>query len=128
MESRWSDGQQRQLAVGREPDPHGPNHRDVIQLLDPVPPGQSFQLNTTFTSTARIEDGVWVFTRDQKLGHHQDFYRDTVVLPPGAELISAAPSPVSQEQRDGTTILRFEGERSRGSKWVFSVKYRSLTN
>lgn len=125
-ESPWSDGQQRKLAVRREPDPHGHNRRDVIQLLDPVPPGQSFKLNTTFTSAARREDGVWVFTQDQNWGYHRNFYRDTVVLPPGAELISAEPAPVSQERRNGTTGLRFEGERNSGAKWVVSVKYRSL--
>jgi hypothetical protein len=126
-ESPWSDGQQRKLAVRREPDPRGPNRRDVIQLLDPVPPGQSFKLNTTFASAALRENGAWVFTQDQSWGYRRNFYRDTVVLPPGAEFISAAPAPVSQEQRDGATVLRFEGERSSGAKWILRVKYRPLT-
>lgn len=127
-ESPWSDGQERKLAVRREPDPHGPNRRDVIQLLDPVPPGQRFVLNTTFTWPARRENGVWVFTQDQNWGYRRNFYRDTVVLPPGAELISVEPAPVSQEERDGRAVLRFEGERGRGAKWICSVKYRLRTN
>jgi hypothetical protein len=125
-ESPWSEGQQRKLAVRREPDPHGRNHRDVIQLLDPVPPGQQFTLSTTFDWQAHRENGAWVFTLDQNWGYRRNSYRDTVVLPPGAELMSAAPAPVSQEQRDGTTVLRFEGERGSGAKWILSVKYRPL--
>ena len=123
-ESPWSDGQQRKLAVRREPDPNGPNRRDVIQLHDPVPPGQRFKLSTLFTWPARRENGIWVFTLDQNWGYRRNLYRDTVVLPPGAELISAEPAPVGQEQRYGKTELRFAGERGAGAKWVYEVKYR----
>jgi hypothetical protein len=127
-ESPWSDGQQRKLAVRREPDPHGPNWRDVIQLLDPVPPGQWFRLSTTSARPARRENGVWVFSLDQNWGYRRNFYRDTVALPPGAELVSAEPAPVTQQQREGKTVLHFEGERGSGAKWVYTVKYRLPEN
>lgn len=127
-ESPWSDGQQRKLAVRREPDPHGPNRRDVIQLLDPVPPGQRFKLSNVFAWPARRENGVWVFTLDQNWGYRRNFYRDAVILPPGAELVSAEPAPVTQEQREGKTVLHFEGERGSGAKWIYVVKYRLPEN
>ncbi len=123
-ESPWSDGQNRKLAVRREPDPRAPNYRDVIQLIDPVPPAGRFTLKTSFSASAKRENGIWVFALDQNWGYRRNFYRDTVELPAGAELISAEPAPVSREQRDGKTLLRFEGERASGAKWVCVVKYR----
>jgi hypothetical protein len=123
-QSAWSDGQDRKLAVRREPDPNGPNYRDVIQLLDAVSPGQRFTLKTSFTWSAHEENGVWVFKLDQNWGYRRNFYRQTVMLPPGAELISAEPAPVGREQRDGAVVLRFEGERGAGAKWAPVVKYR----
>lgn len=122
--SPWSDGQNRKLAVRREPDPRGPNHRDVIQLLDPVPPAGRFTLRTTFSWPVQSENGIWVFTLDQNWGYRRNFYRDTVELPVGAELVSAEPVPMSREQRDGKTVLRFQGERGKGAKWLCVVKYR----
>jgi len=65
-----------------------------------------------------------VFKLDQNWGYRRNVYRDTVVLPTGAELVSAEPAPVSQEQRDGKTALHFEGERGSGAKWICVVKYR----
>ncbi|HOW63902.1 MAG TPA: hypothetical protein P5186_00745 [Candidatus Paceibacterota bacterium] len=125
--SPWTDGQGRKLAVRREPDPRGPNRRDVIQLLDPVPPGQRFKLSNIFAVSARRENGDWVLALDQNWGYRRNFYRDTLVLPPGAELVSAEPAPGSQEQRNGQTVLRFEAERGRGEKWICTVKYRQAT-
>jgi len=123
-ESPWADGYQRKLAVRREPDPNGPNHRDVIQLLESVPPGQPLRLNTTYDQAANQEAGTWVFALDQNWGYRRNRYRDTIVLPPGAELVSAEPAPVRQEQRDGTTVLHLEGERTANAKWNCVVKYR----
>ncbi len=123
-ESRWSDGQGRKLEVVREADPKGPNHRDVIQLLEPVPPGQSFTLSTTFTRKAQRENGVWVFTQYANWGYHRNLYRDTVLLPPGAELVSAEPGATRLEHQDGRAVLHFEGERSAGAKWLYVVKYQ----
>ena len=127
-ESSWMDGQQWKLAVRREPDPNGANHRDAIQLREPVPPGQRFTLKGACTMAARRENGMWVFKLDQNWGYRRNWYRDTVVLPAGAGFLSSEPAPVSQEQRDSTTVLRFEGERDSGEKWAYVVKYRLPTN
>jgi hypothetical protein len=127
-ESLWTDGQNRKLAVRREPGSNGSNHRDVIQMIEPVPPGRPFRVSTAFTDAARRENGIWVVTLEQDWAYRRNYYRDTVVLPPGAQFVSAEPAPVSQEQRGGATVLRFEGERGRGSKWATAVKYRLATN
>lgn len=78
----------------------------------------------TFTTTARHEKGIGTFTLDQDWGYRRNLYRDGVVLRTGAQLVSAEPTPARREQREGKTVLHFEGERGAGVKWAYTVKYR----
>jgi len=123
--SGWSDGQGRKLAVRREPEADGANHRNVIQLLEPVPPGAAFRLRMKISLAAEREDDLWVIRLDQNWsGYRRHLYRDTVVLPAGAELVGVEPTPLRQETVAGATVLHLEGERASGRPWSPVVKYR----
>jgi len=123
-ESPWTDGQGRRLTVRREPDPRGPNIGDVIQLLDPVPPGQHYTLHHVNETSAQRREDVWVFNQDRSWGYRRNNYRETLILPKGAQVVSVDPEPASREIRNGEPVLHFEGERGAGAKWVFTVEYR----
>lgn len=120
--SSWGDGRGRKLAVRREP--AGGNVRQVIQLIDPVRSGQPYVLHHVGTKHATQEGDVWTFTVRQNWGYTSDRYFESVALPPGAELVSAVPEPVTKEKRDGRTILAFCATRHQGLPWEYSVKYR----
>lgn len=120
-ESMYADSWGRQLAVRQEP--AGLNHRDVVQLIEPVSAGQHFWLKTTGEARAQRQGDNWKFSMSQNWGYRHNEFHDTVTLPKGASVISAEPSPESQETKDGVPVLRFSAERDRDQVWSYTVIY-----
>jgi hypothetical protein len=121
-DSPITDGEGRRLLVRVLP--AGPNHKSVIGLARAVEPGERFVLNWESGRNAVLEDGVWTFSIDQNWGYGVDHYRDVVVLPPGAEFVSADPEPAQKSQTEEGTVLYWEAERTHGARWAYTVKYR----
>jgi hypothetical protein len=129
-ESPYTDGFGRKLAVRREP--AGPNHRDVIQFVEPVPPFARFTLKFSVLSPwqthATREGDVWTLKETLGPSSLRRHYSYTIALPPAVEIVAADPEPGSQEVRDGNRILHFEAESGAGQKWSYAVKYRFLVS
>lgn len=121
-ESPYTDEQGRKLPVRVEP--AGPNRAWVITLFDPVPPGGRFTLRNETETSATREGETWVYSLDQRWGYRKNHYIDTVILPSGAQVVSAEPQSATQEVRDDQPVLRFEGTRAPGVEWRSTVRYR----
>jgi len=121
-DSPITDGEGRRLLVRILP--AGPNHKSVIGLARTVEPGERFVLNWESGRNAVLEDGVWTFSIDQNWGYGVDHFRDVVVLPPGAEFVSADPEPAQKSETEEGTVLYWEADRTHGARWAYTVKYR----
>lgn len=69
-------------------------------------------------------DGLWTYTIDYMYGYDETDFTQTVVLPPGAEVVSATPWPAAVYTLADRTVLRLEGVRGRNERFKFSVQYR----
>jgi len=72
---------------------------------------------------ARLEDGVWTY---QEGMHHvggDTEYGITIVLPPGAQLLSADPTAAVDGRDDRRTQLRFQGTAKDNTKYTYTVRY-----
>jgi hypothetical protein len=123
-DSPYSDGLGRNLAARREP--AGPNHRDVIQFVEPVAPFARFTLKSSFPWHGRATREGEVWTVKQTLGPSsvRIRYVQTVRLPPGAEMVSVDPLPKEQQTQDERVVLRLESQPIAGQQWTWTVKYR----
>jgi hypothetical protein len=125
-DSPYSDGMGRKLAVRREP--AGPNHRDLIQFVEAVPPFGRFILKSSSPSPwhtrATREGEVW--TAQETLGPSsvRIRYVQTVVLPPGAMVVSVDPPPEDQKNEEGRVVLHLQSKPIAGQRWNWTVKYR----
>ena len=104
--------------------PAGQNHVHVIGLARPVPPGERFQLIWKKTVAAASREGAWTFTMNQDWGYGVDYFRDVVVLPKGAEFVSADPKPEVVDEKEGRTRLYWSTTRTGGRRWEYTVQYR----
>jgi hypothetical protein len=117
------DGWGRKLPMRSEPAEE--NLRYFVKLIDPVPSGKPFTLETQNNVLLAIkQDDAWTFNMASDWGAKKNIYQDTVVLPPGAEVISAEPRPARIEQEGNSPVLHFEGTTKAGEKWRYTIRYR----
>ncbi len=76
---------------------------------------------------ATEDQGVWTYTNDYSYGYDTTDFVQTVVLPPGAEVVAATPWPATVYTLGDRTALRFEGVRGRNERFKFSVRFRLPT-
>jgi hypothetical protein len=119
-ESPYRDAKGRTLAFRREP--AGLNHRNVIQLIDPVPGTRDVQIFWTTKAQAIREGDVWIY----KLGPGNSF-NTTVELPTGAQIVSVEPPENSRGVRGDRTTLEFEVSTSPDKLVSYQIKYRLPT-
>jgi len=123
-ESPYTDGLGRKLAVRREP--AGVNHRDVIQFVEPVAPLARFTLR--FPGPGQVyatrEGDVWTVKQTLGPSSIRTRYNYTIMLPAGADIVSAEPTPKDQVQQDGKWVLHLEAAAKGGAQWSYTVRYR----
>ena len=73
---------------------------------------------------AAEDQGVWTYASDYSYGYDTTDFIQTVVLPPGAEVVAATPWPATVYTLGDRSALRFEGVRGRNDRFKFSVQYR----
>jgi hypothetical protein len=72
---------------------------------------------------ANLEDGVWTYQEGiQHVGSKKEF-KITILLPAGAKLLWAEPTPVVDVDAEGRTHLRFQGTASDNKKHTFTIRY-----
>jgi hypothetical protein len=125
-DSPYSDGFGQKLAGRREP--AGPNHRDVIQFVAPIPPFGRFTLKSSspwpWHTRATREGEAWTVTETLGPSSVRTRYIQTVALPPGGEIVSVDPLPKAQSNQGERVVLRLESEPKAGQQWKWTVKYR----
>jgi hypothetical protein len=101
------------------------NHRHDVTFTDSVFDQGKMRYTQVLDvpHAATLEDGIWT-CRDGM--HHVGFdtqYSITILLPPGAKLLSADPTATVEPHEDGRTHVRFQGMAKDGQKYAFTVRY-----
>jgi hypothetical protein len=120
-DSPVSDGKGRKLAI--QVNPAGANHQNVIQLAEPVAPGERFTLVWRESENATPQGGVWRFMMEQDWGYKENHYLDRVLLPPGSRFLSASPEPARIEERNGRTALILMKTLGANGRWEYVIQY-----
>jgi hypothetical protein len=121
---RWIDDRGRELpfTVSTEDG----RSRYTVSFIDPVMPGQRFTYKrvTENPALAQEKDGLWTYRADWGFGPQRYEYTEIVVLPQGAELVSARPEPARQHVWDHKPVLRFQARCREGEHFRYTVQYR----
>jgi hypothetical protein len=121
---RWIDGRGREMPATVSEENGQTRYR--VRLIEPVMPGEPVQ-HTRITESASIatkEGELWVFRQDLQHGFPANRYNDTVLLPRGAELVSADPEPSRQYLFDRSSVLVFRQSLDRQEHFRSVVQYR----
>jgi len=102
----------------------------TIHMVEPLLPGDEFnaRIVADYDSMAVRDGDLWVMKMSQsKWGFRNNRFEDTVLLPAGAELVSAEPKPDGTFTRLNRTGLRFTGTCSRKGEFKYTIKYHLNT-
>ena len=121
---RFTDSHGNELPVESVSE-HG-NVRHIVRLRRPVMSGRRFSYTRTqeYAKWSTKEEGVWTHSADFSYGHNTNEFSQTVVLPEGAEIVSATPVPVSKFTLNNKLIVRFEATRGQNDPFEYTVQYR----
>jgi hypothetical protein len=119
-----SDGEELPLTIS--PSPQNGHVRYDVNLPFPVMPGRRLDFTRVATGEqwAKQDQGTWTYTSDDMYGYDTTDFTQTVVLPPGAEVVSATPWPATVFTLGDRTAVRFEAVRGRNDRFKFTVQYR----
>lgn len=121
---RWIDRYGRELPYTITP--QGTHNRYDIKLREDVMPGQrlAYTGEAEIPVAAKEENGTWTHSGDPCYGLAKNDFTVTILLPKGAELVSANPTPTLDFVRDGRPAIRLQAVRGRNEKFKYSVRYR----
>jgi hypothetical protein len=122
--TRFVDGSGAELAFTTSP--QNEHVRYDVRLPRPVMPGERFNYSrfSEIADAATVEDGIWTYSSDVAYGYNTNEISQTIVLPAGAEIISASPWPESTFTLQGRPSVRFTGVRARDEALKYTIKYR----
>jgi len=97
-----------------------------VHLPRPIMPGRRFShtRSSECPNSATEKGGVWTHVTDFSYGYDTNEFSQTVVLPEGAEIVSAKPWPVAKFTLGNKQIVRFEAIRGRNDPFKYTVQYR----
>jgi len=72
---------------------------------------------------AKLEDGVWTYRDGLRVAGQEQDYSITMLLPPGAKLLSTEPEGEVDVDEDGRTRVRFEGTTVYDVQHLFTIRY-----
>lgn len=119
---RLFDERGRELPVRFEPTESG--HWSVWAFSEPVMPGETSSLKMTGSAAARKEGSVWVYESDWSWGYRSNLYRETVMLPAGAQIVSVTPEPEMRFRCADSPGVRFREQRGPNETFRYTIKYR----
>ena len=96
----------------------------VWTLAEPVMPGESCSLKMIGGATARKEGELWVYEADWDWGYRLSLFRETVMLPREAEIVSVSPEPEMRFRWAGLPGVRFRAQRGPNEHFRYTIKYR----
>ena len=122
---RWVDQHGRELPVtvstedGRD--------RYTVGLIDPALPGErlTYKRISQTPGQATKEGDVWTCRADWGFGPQAYRYNETVLLPVGAEIVSANPEPDSRfVASTGQPVIRYRTDCGSNEHFIYTIKYR----
>ncbi len=124
---QFTDRHGRELSLTTSP-ANGHIRYDV-RLPRPIMPGRRFSYTRSqeCPKSATEEGGVWTYSTDISHGYDTNEFSQTVVLPPGAEIVSVSPWPVAKFTLSDKTAVRFEATRGRNEPFAYTIQYRLAT-
>lgn len=127
MDLRWYDRHGQPLF--RELTISGDRAHYRIYPTEPVGMGEPVSIRQVSTGTLPAPDpqGIWTYSYEWRNGSNSVKYILTVQLPPGAELVSASPEPLSRTTREGRTVLELFARRAPDETVKSTVRYRLPT-
>ena len=127
------------IIEGKLREPGGPKYQYFfyVPLTKPIWPGEKWTLHRMLEMKENPlflfrEGNVWNYRIGANYGARLTEFQETVVLPPGAELISVDPKPAKRytlpQGCDGvnatTTVIEFKERRWHGGQFNGLIKYR----
>ena len=121
---RWVDSCGRDLCATAAP--VNGQHCYYVSLGKPVYPGQRYSYVSTadIPNAAEREGDVWTYSTDHRYDYGTNEYVDTVVLPEGAEIVSATPWPAATFTLNNRPTVRFESKRGYNEHFEYTIQYR----
>jgi hypothetical protein len=121
---RCIDGCGRELSATATP--VNDHHCYHVRLNKPVYPGErySYVLMADCPNAARREGDVWTYSTDHRYDYGTNEYVETVVLPEGAEIVSATPWPAATFTLNNKLTVRFESKRGCNERFEYTIQYR----
>jgi hypothetical protein len=125
---RWIDSRGQELSATAAP--LNDQHRYDVRLNKPVYPGQRYSYVTMADCpNAAVREGdVWTYSTDQTYGYGTNEYVERVVLPEGAEIVSATPWPAATFTLNNKRTVRFESKRGPNEPFQYTIQYRLPTD
>lgn len=77
---------------------------------------------------ATRQDGIWTYRSDVMYSKPENRFSVTILLPKGANLVSAEPAPTLDFEQDGRRAIQFRGMRGKNERFAYSVRYRLSGN
>lgn len=72
---------------------------------------------------ANLKDGVWTYQEGKRVAGHEEEFGIKILLPPGAELLSAEPTADVEVDGDGRTHIRYQGTTIDDKQYIFTIRY-----
>jgi hypothetical protein len=121
---RFTDSHGNDLPVETSTE-HG-HVRYIVHLPRPLMPGRRFSYTRTqkHAESATEKGGVWTHSADYSYAHDTNEFSQMVVLPEGAEIVSAKPCPVAKFTLSNKPVVRFEATRGYNDPFKYTVQYR----
>lgn len=100
-------------------------HRHDVTFTDRVVADGKMRYTEIFEIPKATEpkDGVWTYEDGMHIVGFDEKYSITILLPPGARLLSAGPTADVKLDEDGRTHVRFQGTTINNKKYKFTVRY-----
>lgn len=121
---RWIDSCGQELSATATP--VNDQHCYYVRLNKPVYPGErySYVSMADVPNAAQREGDVWTYSTGQTYHYGTNEYVDTVVLPEGAEIVSATPWPAAAFTLNNKPTVRFESKRGCNERFEYTIRYR----
>ncbi len=120
---RWIDSRGRELSATASQE--GGQTHYLVRLVEPVMPGEQLTYTQIIESPSLATKGgdLWTYRQDWQYGYWENDYAETVLLPAGAEDVSADPEPSGRFTRNGAPGLFFRGARGSQDHFCYTVRY-----
>ena len=121
---RWIDPQGREMPY--KVTPAGSHNRYDVTISENTLVGGVLHYTqiAQIPQAAELEDVAWTYNTDIVYSLPENRLKITVLLPPGAKVVSTKPKPSIEFHQEGHTGLRFQASRGMNEKFAYTIRYQ----